>query len=710
MNHLDIGFDGISPTIGYAYNVIHKVLVCFFVIFPQYWYEFFPAAIVTAEELRARGGSERLIYTSHAYLISLFLDCDQVKMAPLNLTCPSSLQKAVLEAAIVRGDIAYHAFPHNSEPEVADEALFRFGIQLAHSLDQRFGFARRTVLSQRDVPGMTRAVVPYLVAEGVEAITIGVNLVSAPPAVPDVFVWSDMASNTSVIGMLHPGGYGGIGIADCVMVPGLSHALAFAIRLDNSGPPDSAEVLGNFAQLRREFPNSHVMASTYDAFVSELQTVRHKLPVYTEEIGDTWIYGVSSDPFKLAALRVAMRQRTAAIALDPLLADDVRLWWFNRFLLKLPEHTWGCDTATNLKDFMNWTNAQFAAVRNGENFRIMEHSWDEQRQYLYSAIDALGDLPLASAIRNELSALHPQQPALTGYKRMAKSDLARPIDTGRLELAFDATNGAIIGLHDKHTGSQWASATHALGYFQYQTVSAKDYDNFLDQYLYCDLPGPSETCPVTRLVLSMDFGKPNLDLSQAESSLTVAALNDAWINSEDSLVTRFLMHLRLSDHLIVNYGAPRDVWLSIAVATNSSEIALDVLVFNKTTTRMPESLWLSFNAQIKAPFTGWTVDKMGQAVSPYQVVNNGSAHMHALGQQGLVYHGVEGVLNIVPLDAPLVSAGPPTPFPEPMVQPDYSQGWHFNLYNNIWGTNYIMWYPWRAEDASILYRFVVTVA
>jgi len=27
------------------------------------------------------------------------------------------------------------------------------------------------------------------------------------------------------------------------------------------------------------------------------------------------------------------------------------------------------------------------------------------------------------------------------------------------------------------------------------------------------------------------------------------------------------------------------------------------------------------------------------------------------------------------------------------------------LYNNVWGTNYVMWYPYRKEDANLLYRF-----
>ncbi len=40
-----------------------------------------------------------------------------------------------------------------------------------------------------------------------------------------------------------------------------------------------------FAQVRKEFPNAKVIASTYEAFIDELETVKGSLPVVTQEIG-----------------------------------------------------------------------------------------------------------------------------------------------------------------------------------------------------------------------------------------------------------------------------------------------------------------------------------------------------------------------------------------------------------------------------------------
>lgn len=60
---------------------------------------------------------------------------------------------------------------------------------------------------QRDVPGFTRNAIPILTAEGVRAVTIGVNGGSAPPGVPKntPFIWRDEASGTELVTVLHPG-------------------------------------------------------------------------------------------------------------------------------------------------------------------------------------------------------------------------------------------------------------------------------------------------------------------------------------------------------------------------------------------------------------------------------------------------------------------------------------------------------------------------
>jgi len=70
----------------------------------------------------------------------------------------------------------------------------------------------------------------------VEAITVGVNGASLPPAVPKLFLWRDEESGTDIIAMWHPYGYGGYKLEDCVTLEGLDHAFVPAWRGDNDGP------------------------------------------------------------------------------------------------------------------------------------------------------------------------------------------------------------------------------------------------------------------------------------------------------------------------------------------------------------------------------------------------------------------------------------------------------------------------------------------
>jgi hypothetical protein len=95
----------------------------------RYFDVYFPAAIKTAQQLRQRGGKERLIYTTHPWLVSLYVDCQDSLVPTLpgmkhflannettqainvSLHCPSAAALATFEAAVQRGDIAWHAYP-----------------------------------------------------------------------------------------------------------------------------------------------------------------------------------------------------------------------------------------------------------------------------------------------------------------------------------------------------------------------------------------------------------------------------------------------------------------------------------------------------------------------------------------------------------------------------------------------------------------------
>ncbi|MCU1453543.1 MAG: hypothetical protein JWN46_1689, partial [Acidimicrobiales bacterium] len=271
--HLDLGFTGLAAEVA-----------------DQYLEDFFPRAMAVAAELRARGGPERLVWTTGSWPLWWALERR------------SGPARRRLEQAIAAGDLAWHALPLTTHTELMDAALVEAGLGISAELDRRFG--RRTVAAKMtDVPGHTRALVPLLAAAGVTLLHLGVNPAWPVPDVPPVFRWRS-PEGAEVVVVYQSGGYGGFRAVD-----GCADALAFAHTGDNLGPPSVEDVLAAHQRLRSTVPGAAVRASTLDAFASALSAsgAVAALPVVTAEIGDSWIFGAASDPQKVARYRELLR-------------------------------------------------------------------------------------------------------------------------------------------------------------------------------------------------------------------------------------------------------------------------------------------------------------------------------------------------------------------------------------------------------------------
>jgi len=157
------------------------------------------------------------------------------------------------------------------------------------------------------------------------------------------------------------------------------------------------------------------------------------------------------------------------------------------------------------------------------------------------------------------------------------------------------------------------------------------------------------------------------------------------------------------------------LWIDVQVKESDDNITLtvDLQWFQKTSTRLPEAFWLTFNPVVTSN-DGWKMDKLGLDVDPLDVILNGSQHQHGV-WDGITYTDKWGEMWIQSLDAGIVSPDIPTPFPtplEPLV--GVKHGMSFCLYNNIWNTNYILWYPYTQQidnpDANAKFRFSIAVS
>jgi hypothetical protein len=554
-----------------------------------------------------------------------------------------------------------------------DPSLIAGGLGFSQALDRRFG-RKTTGAKMTDVPGHTRALVGPLADHGVTLLDIGVNSASTPPDVPTAFVWKDTAGRSIVV-LYHLHRYGGP-----VKIPGSDLVIDVEVRNDNAGPHSIGQLRQVYAALRRQFPNAVITASDLAGIATAVEPYRSQLPVFTQEIGDTWIYGAASDPLKVARYREAARLRRRWIADGKLEAGGATdLAFLTNFLLEV-EHTWGTDTKTWL-DFNHYRPRDLAPMLNSPKYKVVTTSWAEKRQDLFDAVDAL-PAPLREEALDHVRALAAEPPKSADMKPHRAEE---SIDTTHFTIGLDPKTGAIRRLVHKKTGHDWATAEQPLALFSYQTLSKDDYDRFFKAYLKSN----ADWAP-------KDFGKPNIERFGAQSRVWLPSLVDCR-HAVDAGGHRIMAQLKVDAA-----DAPDKLYLELNLPDAAPVVDIAFSWFGKAANRMPEALWLSFQTAV-SDVHGWVMDKSGQDVSPFDVVTGGNRAMHAV-WSGLRYQGPEGTLRIETLDAPVVAMAEKLPVYFTRNQPNPGNGFHFSLFNNGWGTNYVQWF---GEDMRFRFRLML---
>jgi len=646
--HFDAGFVDTQTA------VVHK-----------YFKEYFPQAIDLARKMR-QSGDQRYVWTTGSWLLYEYLE----------QATPE--ERTRMEKAISADDIAWHALPFTWQTELMDPSMISGAIGLSQTLDRRFGKIT-TGAKMTDVPGHTRGLIAPLVAQSVKFLDIGVNDASTPAEVPALFLWKDPNGSSLIVNYHH--GYGGV-----VRVPDSDLAIAIVVRDDNEGPHTLEEIHQTYAALSARFPHAQIVPTSLTEIANTVEPHRASLPVLTSEIGDTWIHGVASDPLKLARYREVARLRQDWLAQKKFAVGDPTDVALLRHLLLEVEHTWGTDTKTWL-DFDHYIPSDLTPMLDTKNYKVVQFSWQEKRQDLFAGIDTLP------------AALREQAQTAVRNLEVGPPRLARPnpypaegeIETAHFIMGLDPKTGAIRRLRNKKTKREWASSENPLALFSYQTLSQQDYLRFFDSYVVSDEDWAKK-----------DFGKPNIERFGARSQEWLPGVADLEVD-EDHDGHHLLARLEINDPEARRSGRasfPQKMYLEMMLPKAEPVIYLNFSWFQKPATRLPEALWLSFHP-MAADSKGWTLEKSGQPVSPWDVVISGNRHMHAL-SKGFGYQDESGAFFVETLDAPLVTLGTKSPLPFSKLPPDLSAGIHCNLFNNAWGTNYIMW---SGEDMR--FRFLL---
>jgi hypothetical protein len=298
------------------------------------------------------------------------------------------------------------------------------------------------------------------------------------------------------------------------------------------------------------------------------------------------------------------------------------------------------------------------------------------------------DAPLAAQARAALRSLEPAYPDLRDFEVVEPAELA--LETPIFRGHFDAQTGAIDHLVERSSGQVWATAQAPLGVSRYELFSQVDYDRFYRQYVIHKRQVASWALP--------DFTKPGMGRSGVKHQEWTLPVQHIYRRSDADGVT-YLLQLLAPVISHTEFGCPREVLASLHFSSARPQIDFDVQWFHKPACRLPEALWYSFVPARCAP-QGWRLQKMGQEISPLDVMRNGNRHLHAV-MPGVRYQDARKRLQIDSLDVPLVAPGDRMLLNFTNRQPILARGMHFLVFNNVWGTNTPMWYD---EDARFRFR------
>ncbi len=671
--HLDIGFTDLAE---------HTV--------NRYMHQFIPHAIETARLLRERGGKERLVWTTGSWLIDMYLKRAKGEDLAQFLT------------ALEQGDIVWHSLPFTTHTELMDKQLCSYGLSLSRKLDQRF-FRHSIAAKMTDVPGHSLALVPFLAANGVEFLHIGVNGGSPVPDVPPLFRWR--APSGEEVLVQYDGTYG-----SSTAFEGLEDVLVIENSADNSGPPSLEEVLAVYRRLENSYPGSEILASDLSSYARKIISQKDRFPLVQEEIGDTWIHGVGTDPKKVSNLRMLLSLAEKWEKEGSLKKDTAAYDGFMGSLLMIVEHTWGMDFKKYLADYKNWSVDDFAQARENDvispdaiteeyhyieefakkeyehifpgnperrakrTYSFFESAHAEQREYLEQAVAFLSP-PLVQEYRTMVLAEAPSKMRHQEYQEKRVALAFDEVHTiGNAHVLF-APDGSIASLVDEKWGE--LVGKEGLGVYRYQSFSAATYQRWHHTY--------NRDYEDNKKWLLADFGKPGMEHAIPQA---IDALYAATLVSLSEYRTEFKIEIVATLQAVRDTprGAPRNVIITYGFSLEGRLETITLDWFDKEATRLPEALWLSVGFSMKDKGR-WKMVKIGQSLPLGPTVSRGSRSIHAV--QALEYANRLSVQN---LDSPLVSLGKRKLLDFDDAPALENGCFHFNLCNNIWGTNFPLWY------------------
>ena len=504
-----------------------------------------------------------------------------------------------------------------------------------------------------------------------------------PARVPPLFFWQGPGGGR-VLTMYSKGGYG-TGLLPPKDWP-FPVWMALMHTYDNCGP-QSAEIILQMAETARAaYPQAEIVCGSMDDFYRELEKCDLSgLPVVDKDLADTWIHGIGSYPAEISQMR-ENRERarrlhracfTRLLQEKAPLSGLAPLWeQYYEAVCLFAEHTWGADVKTWLGPDRVYEKSDFLAARNTEPYRFMERSWQEQRERAAES----------SRLLNEIERLLPpreQETPVSGTLIPQRDGNRVVVENHRYRLEFDGASGQISLVYDKLLPAPLLRSQDGRGVFSYQydRYGLEDINEFLRAYGYHFTTWGIQ-----------DYGRENYPDCEHRSFSPVFT---GYEIRGSSILFRF--QTKDSPDL---YGDCRRLTLTVTLPPAGDTFDVELALEDKQATPFVESGSLIFPL---AEERAYRIGKPGAVVDPETQIASCANHALLNLEHEITALGDNACLTVCAKDTPLVSIGAPGVYDYQKEFPKNrkNQLW-FNLFNNMWGTNFPQWI-----EGDLRFRFTL---
>lgn len=635
----------------------------------------------------------------------------------------SSDKKIRLVKMIENKQVCWHGLPYTSHFDICGIEDYIRGFSYAKELSDRFKMPYPVAAKMTDVPGHGRMLPTVLSSAGIEFLHLGCNEFATPPEVPFLFHWVG-PDGSRVLTMYNKDGYG----SGIVPTEDWEYPVWMALMSthDNSGPQSASFIKETVEKIQKQYPNVEVVTGTLDDFYKELAVCNlSTLPVIEKDLADTWIHGAMTYPNEMKELRKIRTQLPYLELYHNLVGNDKNqvvkdiYQEINHFC----EHTWGCDIKTWLKKRI-YDKDVFELEHKQGKYDMVEKSWNEQRNYITKALAYFEELhelepkmifnpsPYKKSgwitLDTNVDATHINvgdtsyeiQQVLQDKKVFVKdveplsstafeytNAKVVPLEKGenhRYKINFSEIDGIIDSIYDKELKVNIVKRNEDCGLFEYryQVISRKEIDEYLRTYgvTFSDW-GINDNGRV-----EYPNGKSLLECGKFEYS--------TWIDQTLSLYFTNVLH--------EEFGNAKSHCIKISLPKAEEGIFVSITLENKQRTPYVEGG--SFTIPVACDNAAVYVHKNGHEVDIYnEIIENGNHNYYAIDQ----YVRVQGEHDIVVVskDVALCSLDHHGVYQFKGKVEKTAPNLYFNLFNNMWGTNFPQW-----MEGTYAFEFVLLSA